>query len=62
MDKVIDNFIFILLVKYTLQSPEGQKQKEKQPEKKKEIHKKKEKKGALRKPSFFRLRALGLSP
>ena len=35
MDKVIDNFIFISLVKYTLQSPEGQKQKEKQPEEKK---------------------------
>ena len=25
MDKVIDNFIFILLVKYTLQSLKGQK-------------------------------------
>ena len=29
MDKVIDNFIFISLIKYTLQSLEGQKQKEK---------------------------------
>ena len=41
MDKVIDNFIFISLVKYTLQSLEGQKQKEKRLEKKKRIHKKK---------------------
>ena len=51
IDKVIDNFIFILLVKYTLQSLKGQKNK-----------KKKEEKEALRKPSFFRLRALGSGP
>ena len=30
MDKVIDNFIFILLVKYTLQSLKGQKNKKKE--------------------------------
>ena len=43
MDKIIDNFIFISLVKYTLQSFEGQKQKEKRPEKKKNTKKRGEK-------------------
>ena len=37
MDKVIDNFIFISLVKYTLQSLKGQKQKDKEKEKKKRL-------------------------
>ena len=48
MDKVIDNFIFISLVKYTLQSLEGQKQKEKRLGKEKgNILKKKERRKEL---------------
>ena len=56
-------FLFISLVKYTLQSLEGQKRNDK---KRKRIHgrmKDKIKKGgALRKSSFFLLRALDFDP
>ena len=59
MNKVIDNFIFISLVKYTFQSFEGQKQKEKRPEKKMNTWKDKKKGKVLRKLGFIRLRTLG---